>query len=532
MRCYNCGAVLSENDFCTRCGADVRIYRRIMRLSNMYYNDGLKKAQVRDLSGAVESLRQSLKCNRNNIEARNLLGLVYFEMGEAVAALSEWVISKNLKPERNVADDFLEDVQGNPSRLSAINQSLKKYNQALSYCYQESYDLAIIQLKKVLQMNSRLISAYQLLGLLYIKTGEYGRARRVIENGIKIDKNNTMLLSYQQEVRAALDENGAATMTSGGHRSAKTRAANDSIVYQSGNETIIQPMNTSEKSGSSAFLNILIGLAVGAALMWFLVLPARIRASGTETADRLVQVSNELTEKSADIDELNKKINALTVENKDQKEKIEALSGGDGLSEKYDALFTAALNYLKNPEEVIATADLLKGIKGETVEGDDPAPLEYSEAFNALYDYLNSDVSARAALEYTNKGMEAYEAEEYQAAVEALSASYETDPSNDKVLYYLASSYKSLGDSDKATELYSALVNKFPESEFVDQAKGYLRNGAEDENARQNNTDTQETPAAAPAPAALPTVEMPAADQTGAAPTEADVLAALMQQAP
>ncbi len=524
MRCYNCGAVLSENDFCTRCGADVRIYRRIMRLSNMYYNDGLKKAQVRDLSGAVESLRQSLKCNRNNIDARNLLGLVYFEMGEAVAALSEWVISKNLRPERNVADDFLEDVQGNPSRLSSINQSLKKYNQALSYCYQESYDLAIIQLKKVLQMNSRLISAYQLLGLLYIRAGEYGRARRIIENGIKIDKNNTMLLSYQQEVYSALDEGSDSVRNGRSSRPGKTRAASDSIVYQSGNETIIQPVNTSEKSGSSAFLNILIGLAVGVALMWFLVLPARIRSSGKETGQQLVDVSNELTAKSADIDELNKKINALTQENIDQKDRIEALSGGDGLNEKYDALFKAALNYIQNPEEVIATQDLLKGIKGETVEGDDPAPLEYSEAFNALYDYLNTDVSAKAAAEYTNKGMDAYNSEDYTTAVQNLSSSYEIDPSNDSVLYYLASAYRSLGDSDKATELYSALVNKFPDSEFVDRAKGYLRNGAEDENAVNNNAQNNN---AAAEPAEQPAAEAPVPEATQ---TELDVLQAMMMQ--
>lgn len=32
-----------------------------------------------------------------NTNARNLLGLVYFEMGESVKALSEWVISKSLQ---------------------------------------------------------------------------------------------------------------------------------------------------------------------------------------------------------------------------------------------------------------------------------------------------------------------------------------------------------------------------------------------------------------------------------------------------
>ena len=94
MFCYNCGCHLSEHDFCTSCGADVSLYKKIMCMSNRFYNDGLEKAGVRDLTGAINSLRQSLKFNKNNIEARNLLGLVYFETGEVVAALSEWVIKQ------------------------------------------------------------------------------------------------------------------------------------------------------------------------------------------------------------------------------------------------------------------------------------------------------------------------------------------------------------------------------------------------------------------------------------------------------
>ena len=157
MRCYNCGCQLSEHDFCTACGADVAIYKKIMKLSNRFYNEGLEKASVRDLSGAINSLRQSLKFNKNNVEARNLLGLVYVEIGEVVAALSEWVISKNLRPKKNIADDYIEMVQSNPTRLENINQTIKKYNQALLYCNQDSKDLAIIQLKKVLSLNPKFV---------------------------------------------------------------------------------------------------------------------------------------------------------------------------------------------------------------------------------------------------------------------------------------------------------------------------------------------------------------------------------------
>ena len=80
----------------------------------MYYNEGLEKAGVRDLTGALNSLRQSLKFNKNNIEARNLLGLVYFELGEVVAALSEWVISKNLRGEKNMMEDTIAAVATAP----------------------------------------------------------------------------------------------------------------------------------------------------------------------------------------------------------------------------------------------------------------------------------------------------------------------------------------------------------------------------------------------------------------------------------
>ncbi len=71
----------------------------------MYYNLGLDKAQIPDLSVVIDMLRRSLKFNKLNIQARNLLGLVYFETGEAVSALSEWIISKNIMPEHNIASE-------------------------------------------------------------------------------------------------------------------------------------------------------------------------------------------------------------------------------------------------------------------------------------------------------------------------------------------------------------------------------------------------------------------------------------------
>ena len=204
MICYNCGCRLSEKNFCAGCGADVTLYKKIMCASNRFYNEGLDKASVRDLSGAITSLRESLKLNKNNIEARNLLGLVYYERGEVVAALSEWVISKNIKEDKNIADDYINMIQNNPGRLDTFNQTVKKYNQALLYCQQDSLDLAVIQLKKVLSMNPRFLQARQLLSLLYINNQDWDKAKKELDKCIKIDANNTMTLRYIKEVEAMM----------------------------------------------------------------------------------------------------------------------------------------------------------------------------------------------------------------------------------------------------------------------------------------------------------------------------------------
>ena len=85
--------------------------KKIIRQSNYWYNDGLRKAQIRDMSGAVLSLRRSLQYHRGNIAARNLLGLVYFGRGEVSEALVEWILSKNLQPRDNIANKYIEMVQ-------------------------------------------------------------------------------------------------------------------------------------------------------------------------------------------------------------------------------------------------------------------------------------------------------------------------------------------------------------------------------------------------------------------------------------
>lgn len=462
MNCYYCGCRLSEHDFCTGCGADVSTYKKIIYHSNRCYNDGLEKATVRDLTGAIASLRQSLKFDKNNIEARNLLGLVYFEMGEVVAALSEWVISKNLRPNKNIADDYIDMIQANASRLESINTTIKKYNQALTYCKQDSLDLAIIQLKKVLSLNPKYIRAHQLLALLYIHSEEWEKARKELLKCNQIDTNNTLTLRYLKEVESVLNMEETAKPIS------RKRAGNDDIIkYQSGNETIIQPVNDREKSSVSSLLNIGIGILIGIAAMWFLILPARVQSEKAKVNEDLRAVSEQSDAKSATIDDLSQQINTLTTQNTQLQEQLEAYVGTNGTMSIMDELLQAVQVYIETPEDIEKIAGYLEKIEEEVVLE------ETSDSFQTTYKYLLEAVGPTLAEQYYTEGHNAYKAEKYKDAVTNLErvVYYDIDYADGEALGYLAKAYYSTGEEEKAKETYEKIIELFPDTEKARRAQ-------------------------------------------------------------
>lgn len=470
MICYNCGGRLSEHDFCTGCGADVSTYKKIMSISNRFYNDGLEKAGVRDLSGAIISLRQSLKFNKHNIEARNLLGLVYFEMGEVVSALGEWVISKNLRPKKNIADDYIDMIQSNQARLDSINQTIKKYNQALVYCRQNSLDLATIQLKKVLSLNPKLVKAHQLLALLYINGEEWDKARKELNKCIQIDTNNTMTLRYLKEVEHMLaPEEGAKAA------SKKKSQTTDAVVYQSGNETIIQPVNVRESRGVSSLINMGIGIIIGIAIAGFLILPARIQSAKATVNDELRVVSEQLDAKTATIDEMEQQVSTLTEENAKLKGDLEGYIGTDGALQATDQLLLAADAYLQDASDIMAVSGYLDDIDVESL-GD-----AASEAFTGLYGTLTGLIGPELAKTYYNDGYKDYQQEKYVSAIPKLARAYQYDETNGDALFYLANSYRKNGNEDKAKEAYTKFIESFPGTERANRSKAYL--------AEMNNGD-------------------------------------------
>lgn len=436
MRCYNCGRELEAFDHCRYCGASVRTYKKALAISNALYNEGLEQASSRDLSGAIESLNKSLKFNKENIDARNLLGLVYFEIGEVVEALSEWVISNNMQPEDNMATYYLREIQSNPNKLEILNQTIKKFNQALIYCQQGSDDLAIIQLKKVLATNPNLVKGHQLLALLYFKQQEYEKTRKTLNKAFKINKTDSTTLRYMNELDQVYHKG-----TKGLPEPKKTESGAKKVVKK-----FLGSGNSFNESSFNGLINVIFGVVLGILATVFLIVPAVKHTSTSSTSNSLISANEQLADKSSEIGSLQKKIADLEAEKATLAESANQVTQ---IKESYSSLYKA-MNAKKM--DALEMAELVEKINPDVL--DDEAKASYQTIKE------NSDKDAVAA--YYNKGEKSLNSSKFEEAVTYLTKAItiQENYSDYDAMLKLGKAYIGLNDYDKAREYLNKVIDK------------------------------------------------------------------------
>ena len=463
MKCMNCGAELTESAYCPKCGFDVSVQKQASVLSGLYYNQGLEKAQVRDLSGAIDQLKRSLKFNKLNIPARNLLGLVYFETGEVVSALSEWVISKNIQPEDNIAAEYIRNLQQDANRLDVINQTIKKYNLALRNCFEGNEDVALIQLKKILAQNPKLIKGYHLLALLYINNGDYEKARRLLKKAIRIDKTNTTTLRFLREV----DEQTGTETHLESHfslwgRRGETEQENASELDDPDRE-VIQPTYARRGEARTSILNMLFGIAIGAAAIWFLFIPAWTKSINRTANEKVTKYSSDMAVYSAQIQMMNDQIasSQKTAENAAGQVETASLEAAS-----YRNLVKAMSSWENGQTDAAAKA--LAEVEPSLLDTDG----------KAIYDAMASEMNASLFAALRKAGIAAFDGKNYQNAVRKLELAKTIDGTDYDVLNYLAHSYRMLGDAENADAQFRLIIETFPDSQKAENARQYLSDAA------------------------------------------------------
>lgn len=439
------------------------IARRCIYISNSYYNIGLKLAQEKNLTGAADNLKKALKFNKRNTDARNLLGLIYYHIGEASDALVQWVLSLNLQPQNNDADRYLNDLQRQSGLLDSYGQAIIKFNQALELAQSGTDDLAILQLAKVAETHKSYMRAHLLLGLLYMETGDYPKAYRSFLNVIRIDRGNSLALRCIEELKSY-------QKSSKGSKKSLTKVISPENAKEESD--IIIPKPYKEHQALLTASNVLIGLLIGIAGVVFIYLPVKEAAISKEYNKQVINVSqqlsganNSLKQKAEEEEVIRQEMDHIQSE----MESINEVNDGKRLTlqnlmgavRAYDAgnIEKAAVLYAKvNPNFIEDVQDTDESAESTV------SPTEY---YNELKTYFDND----GYVAITHNGDRLYEDQDYQGAMDLYDLSISVHPENPVALYKKGLCYFQMGDRKKANEMFTQVIDNYPDHEAAELAR-------------------------------------------------------------
>ena len=428
--------------------------RKTRVIANSYYNMGLERARLRDLSGAAECLKKSLHFNKYQTDARNLLGLIYYEVGEVGDALVQWVISMNLQPQENRADYYLGEIQRKKGSLDTERHMIRRFNQALVYAQNGSEDLAILQLVKVVEAKPNYVKAQLLLAILCIAREDYQKAGKSVYKVLQIDRNHPKALWYKSIVKA---NTGSRT-----EREPEKRKLKNVLSHrQMEDDDVIIPPSYRENTKDMAVVNILAGLLLGAAVVFFLVMPANTRAINEKHNQEMLKYSESLSQANQKADSLSDQIAGLEADKKTAEDSLSTFTNdSDSVLAQYQNVIGILQAYKK--DDFTAAVKLYADLKTELIASPDVL---------AIVGEIKADMEERGYQVLESLGDEASGAGDSQTALDYYLKSLAVKPDYWAANYKAAVIYKGMNQKEQANEMFTDIINNSKDETLIAQAR-------------------------------------------------------------
>ena len=425
--------------------------QKIQLAANSDYHRGLEMAKERDLSGAALYLKRALQFNKYHTDARNLLGLIFYEMGETSDALTQWVISINLQPENNRADHYLDEVQRKPGQLEIASQTIKKYNQALFHAQGGSDDLAVLQLKRIVEEKPNFVKAHLLLALLYMEHGDHTKAGKSLFKVLQIDKTNQKAQRYMEYVKS---RTGKADVE-------KRKMKNAFSHREMQDDDVILPPTYKENTGWQSIINIAIGLFLGAVLVVFMVMPARERSLNYEHNQEMRAYADKLNLANQKADSLQKEADQYRQEKEAAEENLSSLMGdSDSTLSQYGTMVQILNAWRKG--DIQTAVQLYIGLDQSKIT---------DESMAGVLGELQAEMNASAPAVLESLGAQSTAAGDYDTALHYYEKYMEINDKNPQIIFNMAMIYKTKGDEETADQLFGQVIMNFADSPLAESAR-------------------------------------------------------------
>ena len=436
--------------------------RRLEQISNGYYNLGLSLAKERNLSSALNALSISLGLNKKNTDARNLYGLIQFEMGEETKALISWVISININPINNPAQNYLQKLRNKSAYLEKSQDAISKYNKAISQIKTVNYDMARITLKQAVDIRPHFVKAMLALALLDIREGKSSEAKKLLDNVLAIDRFNTKAITYLEEMKPLTEKNA---------RKEKLSVIGSPVKKEKPVENVNNGMPVTEiyknYSGMFTAINVGIGLIVGACAMVFLYMPTMKVALNNAHNKEIVEISQQLND-------VNLSIETLKSENEGLNEQVNKLTEVNNTSTEnmnYKLLqYVYFLGLIKeyNTKNYTRAAEIFSNLDvGQLTDVDNGLGISVTGTFAEMAPKMR-DEGPKLLLKVAD-GLN--RSGDFAGAIGYYDAALRISPDYVEAKYKKALAYKTMGDVDTANNLFTEIITNYPDDRFANESK-------------------------------------------------------------
>lgn len=216
-------------------------------------------------------------------------------------------------------------------------------------------------------------------------------------------------------------------------------------------------------------------MLIGAAIVWFLIVPAINHNKATKTNQDVVAYSDQIAAKESEISTLKKQVKDFQAKEKElEAEKQKAAN----TQSSYEALVNVIEHYHQNSQNRYNTSDLIDEMLALTTDS-------LGEVGKAQYEAMAEEIFPKQCQKLYRSARQSFRVENYGTAIEGLEKVMQMDETYEdgKALLMLADSYAGNGETEKATEKYNRVIELFPDSDVAEDAKEALngpKEGAED----------------------------------------------------
>ena len=428
----------------------------LIKISKAYYNRGLERAKLNDLSGAAVYLKKSLIYDKYRTEARNLLGLIFYESGETADAIVQWVVSINLDPRDNDADRYLDEIQRKPGVLSEASALVRRFNQALEIAQNGGEDFAMVELSDITRKKPNYIKAQLLLAILYMQAGEHIKAGKALMAVLDIDRNHPQATILMDEVKRAT---GKAEV-----ERAKLKNAYSHRELEEGD--VIIPKTRAGTNLDKVVIYITAGIIIGLVSFYLLILPSVRRIYNRALNDSIIQNSAELSDVNARYSELSDRYDELNAEFQDVSQRLNAYEEQNiNFTSAYESLNSIISDCVAGNYE--AAADKYLQLDRSIITSE-PLISQLQEADRLMLNDGFTAISEMGTAQWNGGNLSAAE-NYYRLALNI-------KPDDPEVMFLLARLLQSQDRISEANEIFDKIVGEHPESPYAQRsidARGY-----------------------------------------------------------